>query len=120
MPLAQVKPGMKCTGYTVVLGTEITTFDVEVLDVFEQRPYAPSILVRVSGPAVADGGVAAGFSGSPIYCRDDQGTARNIGAIAEVVGDYGNDLALATSIEEILREPVEPPSGQARLRRAAA
>jgi hypothetical protein len=123
MPLAQVKPGMKCTGYTVVRGTEITTFDVEVLDVFEQRPYAPSILVRVSGPAVADGGVAAGFSGSPVYCNDEQGTARNIGAIAEVVGDYGNDLALATSIEEILRESPDPPASRARSRarvRAAA
>ena len=114
MPVSQVRPGMKCTGYTVVRGTEITSFDVEVVDVVEERPYAPAILVRVSGPAVADGGVAAGFSGSPIYCRDEAGTARNVGAIAEVVGDYGNDLALATSIEEILREPVEPPAPRAR------
>jgi hypothetical protein len=123
MPLAQVKPGMKCTAYTVIRGTEITTFDVEVVDVFEQRPYAPTILVRVSGAAVADGGVAAGFSGSPIYCNDEQGTARNIGAIAEVVGDYGNDLALATSIEEILRESPDPPAGRAgraRVRAAAS
>jgi hypothetical protein len=120
MPLSQVKPGMRCTAYTVIRGTEITSFDAEVMDVVEQRPYAPSILVRVSGPAVADGGVAAGFSGSPIYCKDDQGTARNIGAIAEVVGDYGNDLALATPIEEILREPVDPPPGRARVRAAAA
>jgi hypothetical protein len=121
MPLSQVKPGMKCTGYTVIRGTEIASFDVEIVDVFEPRPYAPAILVRVSGPAVADGGVAAGFSGSPIYCVDDQGVARNAGGIAEVVGDHGNDLALATSIEEILREPLFPPSAaQARLRSAAA
>jgi hypothetical protein len=123
MPVEQVRPGMKCTGYTVVRGTEITTFDVEVVDVFEQRPYAPSILVRVSGPAVADGGVAAGFSGSPIYCKDEQGTARNIGAIAEVVGDYGNDLALATSIEEILRDSPDPPASarrRAKMRAAAS
>ena len=123
MPIEQVKPGMRCTGYTVIRGTEITTFDVEVVDVFEQRPYAPSILVRVSGPAVADGGVAAGFSGSPIYCNDQQGTARNIGAIAEVVGDYGNDLALATSIEEILRESPDPPAStrrRAKMRAAAS
>lgn len=120
MPLSQVKPGMRCTGYTVVRGTEITTFEVEVVDVVEQRPSAPGILVRVSGPAVADGGVAAGFSGSPIYCADEQGTARNIGAIAEVVGDYGNDLALATSIEEILREPVDPPPARPKVRAAAA
>jgi hypothetical protein len=36
------------------------------------------------------------------------------------VGDYGNDLALATSIEEILREPVDPPPGRAKMRAAAA
>ncbi|MEA2474068.1 MAG: hypothetical protein QOE06_1983 [Thermoleophilaceae bacterium] len=119
MPLSQVKPGMKCKGYTVIRGTDITSFDVEVVDVFEQRPYAPAILVRVSGPAVANGGVAAGFSGSPIYCDDGSGP-RNAGAIAEVVGDYGNNLALATSIEEILREPLFPPSPQARRLRAAA
>ena len=114
MPVSQVKPGMQCTGYTVVRGTEITTFGVEIVDVVERRPAAPGILVRVSGPAVEEGGVAAGFSGSPIYCRDDAGTARNIGAIAEVVGDWGNKLALATSIEEILSEPASPPAGQMR------
>ena len=120
MPVSQVKPGMQCTGYTVVRGTAITTFGVEIVDVFEQRPSAPAILVRVSGPAVDESGVAAGFSGSPIYCNDDAGTARNIGAIAEVVGDWGNKLALATSIEEILSEPAVPPSDEARVRAAAA
>ncbi|HEX8645762.1 MAG TPA: hypothetical protein VF715_02600 [Thermoleophilaceae bacterium] len=119
MPLSQVKPGMQCTGYTVIRGTAITSFGVEVVDVFEQRPAAPAILVRVSGPAVEESGVAAGFSGSPIYCDDGAGTARNIGAIAEVVGDWGNKLALATSIEEILSEPAEPPSNQARATAAA-
>ena len=114
MPLSQVKPGMQCTGYTVVRGTAITTFGVEIVDVFEQRPAAPAILVRVSGPAVDESGVAAGFSGSPIYCDDGQGTMRNAGAIAEVVGDWGNKLALATSIEEILSEPAVPPPGSAR------
>lgn len=120
MPTSQVKPGMKCAGYTVIRGTEITTFDAEIVDVVQSRPYAPSIVARVSGSAVADGGIAAGFSGSPIYCQDDAGTARNIGAVAGVLGDEGNDLALVTSIEEILREPVDPPSGRARVRAAAA
>ena len=115
MPLSQVKPGMQCTGYTVIRGTAITGFGVEIVDVFEQRPAAPAILVRVSGPAVDESGVAAGFSGSPIYCDDGQGTMRNIGAIAEVIGDWGNKLALATSIEEILSEPAVPPSGSARV-----
>jgi hypothetical protein len=119
MPLSEVKPGMKCTGYTVIRGTEITTFDAEVIDVLDPRPYGPAILIRVSGPAVADGGVAAGFSGSPIYCPAADGP-RNAGAIAEVVGDHGNDLALVTSIEEILREPAFPPPRRDRVRASAA
>jgi hypothetical protein len=120
MPTSQVKPGMRCTAYTVVRGTEITTFDAEVVDVVSSRPYAPSIVVRVSGPAVSDGGVAAGFSGSPVYCPDEAGTARNIGAVAGVLGDEGNELALVTAIEEILREPVDPPGRRARVRAAGA
>ena len=120
MPVSQVRPGMKCTGLTVIRGTEIVSFDAEVVDVLEPRPYAPNILIRVSGPNVANGGVAAGFSGSPIYCDDGAGTARNIGAIAEVVGDYGNNLALVTSIEEILKEPVDPPAPRRDRVRAAA
>ena len=114
MPLAQVKPGMKCKAYTVVRGYDITSFDAEVVDVIDNRPYAPSILVRVSGPAVDDGGIAAGFSGSPVYCKDDQGTDRVAGAIAAVVGDFGNKLGVATGIEEILGEAADPPGSRAR------
>src|SRR2546423_13972499 len=70
MPLSQVHKGMKCTGRTVIQGTDITTFDVEVIDVVAGDPadHQPLILVRVSGPAVDDTGIAEGFSGSPIYC----------------------------------------------------
>jgi hypothetical protein len=114
MPLSQVRAGMKCKAYTVVRGFDITSFDAEVVDIVDNRPYAPSILVRVSGPAVDDGGIAAGFSGSPVYCKDDQGTDRVAGAIAAVVGDFGNKLGVATGIEEILGESPDPPSSRAR------
>ena len=53
MPLGDVQAGMRCTALTVVRGTAITSFDVEVLDVIDrQRPESARILVRVSGPAV--------------------------------------------------------------------
>ena len=52
MPLSQVRPGMKCTAYTVVRGTEIASFAAEVIDVVEGAPQQRRILVRVSGPAV--------------------------------------------------------------------
>src|SRR3954452_14413276 len=67
MPLSQVHRGMKCTGLTVIQGTDISSFDVEVLDVVAGDPgdRQPLILVRASGPAVDPTGIAEGFSGSP-------------------------------------------------------
>jgi hypothetical protein len=112
MPLSQVHGGMHCTGYSVIHGTDISSFKVDVIDVA-----ADGILVRASGPAVDQTGLGEGFSGSPIYCPDGQGVSRNIGAIAYSVGDYGNKKALATPIEQILASPVNPPRRAVRKRR---
>jgi hypothetical protein len=112
MPLSDVSAGMQCTGYSVVKGTAISSFDVAVEDVVtgDAGERAPRILVRVSGPAVDATGIGPGFSGSPIYCPDADGVQRVIGAISESVGQYGNTVALATPIEAILGQPVEPPA----------
>jgi hypothetical protein len=115
MPLSQVQVGMNCTGYTVVSGTTITSFDVQVMGVVSQAGQGARILVSVSGPAVAQSGVAQGFSGSPVYC-DSNGTPENIGAISEGIGQYGNNVVLVTPIQQMLGEPVKPPSSAPRLR----
>jgi len=110
MPLSSVHGGMDCTGYSVIAGTDIAGFDVHVISVVAGAGTAqPGILVRASGPAVDATGLGAGFSGSPIYCPDDQGVRRVIGAVSQSVGQYGNTVALATPIEAILGEPVVPP-----------
>jgi hypothetical protein len=114
MPLTQVRAGMDCTADTVIKGTAISQFGVHVIDVVRQDGQGARILVRVSGPAVDSSGVAQGFSGSPVYCPDDTGGTRNVGAISETVGEYGNKLALVTPIEEMLGEPVLPPSSAPR------
>ncbi|MEY2515632.1 MAG: hypothetical protein QOJ89_2990 [bacterium] len=115
MPLGEVAAGMHCTALTVVHGTAITSFDVEVLDVIDrQRPDNARILIRVSGAAVDATGIGPGFSGSPIYCPDAAGVARNIGAVSAGIGEYGGRVALATPIEAILAEPIEPPSSARR------
>ncbi len=120
MPLGEVQAGMRCTALTVVRGTTITSFDVEVLDVIDrQRPEVARILVRVSGPAIDQSGVGPGFSGSPILCPGADGVARNIGAISAGIGQYGGKVALATPIELILAEPVLPPSSAPSLSRSA-
>jgi len=104
MPLSEVQPGMRCTGLSVIKGTEISSFNVEIVDVIapEAGLSGPRILVRVSGPAVDETGIGPGFSGSPVYCD-----GRNAGAISEGLGEYGNEVALATPIEEMIRD--RPP-----------
>ena len=128
MPLGDVRAGMQCTGYSVVQGTTISSFAVEVLDVIDGDPLAdgPRILFEASGPAVDATGLGPGFSGSPIYCPDAAGVQRNIGAVSTSIGEYGGKVALATPIEAILSNPADPPrargagAGAASPRAAAA
>jgi len=114
MPLGQVHSGMRCTGHSVVRGTAIASFDIEVIDVVDDRASGtgPRILVRASGPAVDETGIGPGFSGSPIYCPDAHGTRRSIGAISESIGEYGGKVVLATPIEAILGTPVDAPQAK--------
>jgi hypothetical protein len=101
LPLTKVVPGMKGTSKTVISGTKIDTFDIEVLGILRGgAATGDSILVRASGEAIkAAGGVAAGMSGSPVYID-----GKLIGAITHSLGE-GSDpyLALVTPIDEILR-----------------
>jgi hypothetical protein len=114
MRLGDVKSGMHCTGRSVIRGTTISSFDAEVIDVIEDVN-GPAILIRASGPAVDETGIGFGFSGSPIYCKDEHGVARNAGAIASGFGDYGNKLAGVTPIEAMLDEPITPVKGARKL-----
>ncbi|MBB4662696.1 hypothetical protein [Conexibacter arvalis] len=119
VPLAQIHRGMECTARTVVQGTEITTFGVEVIDVLDDvNGSGPRILVRVSGDAVAGSGIASGFSGSPVYCAGADGAVGNAGAVSATIGQYGNDVGLVTPIEQMLGLPAKPPSGAKRAPRA--
>lgn len=116
MPLSEVRSGMRCTAYSVVRGTEIASFDIEVVDVVagQQGAADPRILVRASGPAIDATGLGPGFSGSPIYCPDSSGVSRSIGAISEAIGEFGGKVVLATPIESILGETPDPPPSARR------
>lgn len=81
----EVRRGMKGFGRTIMAGTEIATFDVEVISVMHNSFYAKQdvILVRCSGLNLEHSGIIAGMSGSPVYLTDDNGrNPRMIGAIA--------------------------------------
>jgi hypothetical protein len=118
LPLSAVQSGMRCTGYSVIRGTEITTFTVDVIDVLAAPDAA--IIVKVSGPAVDETGIAEGFSGSPVKCVDPaDGIAKTIGAIAQGTGDYGNKIVLVTPIQTMLGEPAVPPVSAASASRSS-
>lgn len=104
MALPDVGPGSLCAGLSVVRVTTISSINVRILDVLDaQRLESARIPVRVSGPAVDETGIGPGFSGSPILCTASDGSRRNIGAIAESVGEYGGKTALARPIVRVRR-----------------
>ena len=73
-----IKEGMKGYGKTVLHGTDVAKFDVEVLGV--QRNSSPgrdTILVRLSGCKLEQTGIIAGMSGSPVYVE-----GKLLGAVA--------------------------------------
>ena len=74
VPVADLSPGDMATGWTVVEGTDPVSFDVEILGVLPDgiAPGVDFILVQVSGDVIDEtGGIAFGFSGSPVYIGGD-------------------------------------------------
>ncbi len=68
MSVDEVRAGMKGIGRTVFQGTAIEQFDVELLGVLKNfAPKQDMILARLSGGPLAQTGVIAGMSGSPVY-----------------------------------------------------
>jgi hypothetical protein len=73
-----LRAGMKGTGRTVLKGTKIETFQVEVLGVLKNTsPGRDLVLCRLSGLDLEKTGVIAGMSGSPVYIND-----KLVGAVA--------------------------------------
>ncbi len=111
IPLAEIQPGMTGYGLTVVAGTEIVRFEIEVVAVLDEPGERNDfIVVRAFGPAIArSGGVAQGMSGSPIYLN-----GRLAGALSRAAAwsaDRERPLALVTPIEPMLRVLAEVAPG---------
>lgn len=103
-PVEELRPGMRGTGRTVVQGTKIETFDVEILGVLENAgPGGELVLVRVGGDAIErSGGISGGMSGSPVYVGD-----RLLGAIGYGFNFADHRLGLVTPIEDMI-DALEP------------
>lgn len=71
-PVSQMHAGMTGVGYTVIEGTTVEPFDVEVLGVLPDYIFlgVDIIVMRMTGPSGfvdTTGGAVAGMSGSPVY-----------------------------------------------------
>ncbi|MFO0879092.1 MAG: SpoIVB peptidase S55 domain-containing protein [Gemmataceae bacterium] len=73
-----LRRGMRGHGRTVMQGTEIETFQVELLGVLRNTsPGRDLVLARLSGLGLERTGVIAGMSGSPVYIE-----GKLVGAVA--------------------------------------
>jgi len=99
MPIGEIKAGMVGVGRTVFEGTELKDFKVHIIGVLRniQGPKRDLILARLEGGPLAETGVAAGMSGSPVYID-----GRLIGAVGYSIGSFPKEaIAGITPIEEM-------------------
>ena len=106
MPVEEIRPGMRGYGLTVFSGTQIDTFQVEILGI-ERNAWARKDLIwgRLRGGPLADTGVIAGMSGSPVYIE-----GRLVGAVGYGFGFSKEPLAGITPIAQMF-EALERQQG---------
>ena len=110
-PAAALERGMRGMGKTVFHGTAIDTFGVEILGVARNGlgPQRDLILARLSGGPLAETGIIAGMSGSPVYVD-----GRLVGAVAYGWAFSKAPICGITPIAEMLEvmaRPLQPRSG---------
>src|SRR5258705_14020282 len=98
LPFSEVRAGMKGTGKTVFHGETIESFDVEIVGLLPNiGPGQNLILGRCTGGPLAETGILAGMSGSPVTID-----GKLVGAIAYSWGFAKDAIAGITPIEEML------------------
>lgn len=100
-PVDDLAAGMTATAWTVVEGTEPVSFDVEILGVIPDGIAAgiDFILIHTSGPVIdRTGGIAFGFSGSPVYIGDEL-----VGSVSYGFGAADQTYGGVTPAEDMLR-----------------
>jgi SpoIVB peptidase S55 len=116
MPIEEIRPGMIGTGRTVFQGTELHEFKAHIIGVLRniQGPKRSLILAKLEGGPLAETGVAAGMSGSPVYID-----GRLIGAVSYSIGSFPKEaIAGITPIAEMkdaTQMTRRVPSQQARI-----
>ena len=134
-PVDELRPGMVGVGRTVFEGDTLEDFKVHIIGVLRNviGPRRDLILARLEGGPLANAGVIAGMSGSPVYID-----GRLVGAVSYSLGQFSKEpIAGITPIAEMtadatlpavrrqvarvdLPNPLTPESLQASLRQAFA
>ncbi|HWW86248.1 MAG TPA: SpoIVB peptidase S55 domain-containing protein, partial [Vicinamibacterales bacterium] len=88
MPISEIRPGMVGIGRTVFDGTHVEEFRANILGVLENviGPHRDLILAKLEGGPLANTGVIAGMSGSPVYVD-----GRLIGAVSYALGSFSKE-----------------------------
>jgi hypothetical protein len=116
MAVSEVRPGMVGIGRTVFTGTRVEEFKANVLGVIENAigPQRNLILAKLEGGPLAQTGVIAGMSGSPVYID-----GRLVGAVSYALGSFSKEpIAGITPIEEMTAEAAtttRPPSARVHI-----
>ncbi len=99
MPIGDVRPGMVGVGRTVFGGSRIDEFKVHIIGTLKSvvAPQRDLILARLEGGPLAQTGVIAGMSGSPVYID-----GKLVGAVSYQLGQFPKEpIAGITPIAEM-------------------
>jgi hypothetical protein len=108
IPVDEVRPGMVGVGHTVFQGDKIEPFTVHIIGVLKNvvGPNRDIILARLEGGPLAQTGVIAGMSGSPVYID-----GRLLGAVSYQLGQFPKEpIAGITPIGEMTDATALAPS----------
>lgn len=99
-PFSALRKGMKAIGKTVLYGTKVEEFTLEIVDVVRARDITDSyFVVLVTDEKIRNlGGILAGMSGSPVYVR-----GRIAGALSHSFETQDHLVGVVTPIEAMLK-----------------
>jgi hypothetical protein len=117
MDVKDIRPGMVGIGHTVFDGTHVEEFKVNILGVLENMigPRRNLILAKLEGGPLANTGVIAGMSGSPVYVD-----GKLIGAVSYALGSFSKEpIAGITPIAEMTDSTaqgnIRPPGARVKV-----
>src|SRR5919201_904497 len=109
MSVEEIRPGMVGIGRTVFDGTHVEEFKAHILGVLENviGPRRNLILAKLEGGPLANTGVIAGMSGSPVFVD-----GRLIGAVSYALGTRAPRVSAHAGESHVgvpARAELEPP-----------